>query len=67
MQAAMFIVLGLSGLILIFNKNFRKWVRGLGIEIMKSKSEMKREVATEAKKFSNIITPTSEEIERYGK
>jgi hypothetical protein len=67
MMIVMFVVLGLSGLILVFNKNFRKWVRGLGIEIMKAKSEMKRTVAEETKKFGDIVTPTAEEVEKYGR
>lgn len=67
MQIVMFAVLGISGLILVFNKGFRNWVRGLGIEIMKAKSEMKRTVAEETKKFGDIITPTSDEVERFGR
>jgi len=67
MQIVMFAVLGISGLILLFNKNFRKWVRSLGIEIMKAKSEMKRTVAEETKKFGDIVTPTSDEVERFGR
>ena len=67
MQIVMFAVLGISGLILGFNKKFRKWVMGLGIEIMKAKSEMKRTVAEETKKFGDIVTPTSDEVEKFGR
>jgi len=67
MQIVMFAVLGISGLILVFNKGFRKWVRGLGIEIMKAKGEMKKAVAEETKDFGNIIRPTNEEVDRFGR
>lgn len=43
MMIVMFIVMGLSGMILVFNKNFRKWVRGLGLELRSAKAEVQRE------------------------
>ena len=38
----MFIVLGLSLLVLIFNKGFRKWIRNIGVELRKAKGEVQR-------------------------
>lgn len=66
MRIVIFGVLVISGLILMFNKSFRKWVRDLGIEIMKAKGDMKRTVAHEDKEFSKTINPTSEDVERFG-
>ncbi len=39
----MFAVLGLSLLVLVFNKAFRGWVRGIGIELKRAKAEVESE------------------------
>ena len=42
----MLAVLGISLLILLFNKNFRKWVRSIGLEIRSAKADVESEART---------------------
>ena len=62
---ALLIVLVLTFIILIWNRKYRKKIRDIGKEVIKSKADVKVAIIDAQKTVGRVIIPTAEEVKRY--